>query len=544
MDNINPSKIICKKCGYEPNIITDVCIKCGGEIVKICGKCGHENSVEKSRCDNCGELLALTPQKKIDSSNRKDDIPPKEEKKIKLEFEPINESVWKKDDSYRKENEKQKINAEEQKEVESKIKKTEDEKKKIEDYIKNSSFDEKNAQPITSTLQVKKDNYKKRIFIIIFSSLVVSIIASYLLFVRKSISRYELLYTAKKYLNALKERNYEKAYNYLSNNSKTIVSFTDYLKASESYYSKIGSWEFKDLKIYYFEENQSVIVYKLKEGDGQWRDDYLNFVKEHGVWTRPYVWNLFRDIDEAFSQRDFSKSLFLSQKLYLIDPLDPRSSGYLCWSEYFMRLYDKAIDSCRRVVELSAIYPIKYYNEEELFWYRFNYADSLRFTDRIEESIKIYDLLISNPDVPIKNKCSVFLARADGYVATKKYNSAMNDLASAISICEDGIEKKEAEKRISMLKGESCSDAIKYLKNYKIDGVNINDFIDSELKKTFDVSKLKYETEYVCNYLNGPSYKVEIRVKKSGKKRFDILRYEGIVNLWERTINIKQLKEE
>ena len=53
------SVIRCPKCGYEPNVLTDTCLKCRAELEKLCGNCGFSNAVEKNYCDTCGGLLVL-----------------------------------------------------------------------------------------------------------------------------------------------------------------------------------------------------------------------------------------------------------------------------------------------------------------------------------------------------------------------------------------------------------------------------------------------------------------------------------------------------
>ncbi|MCX7647267.1 MAG: hypothetical protein N2Z60_01510 [Elusimicrobiales bacterium] len=539
MSDIKPSKIVCKSCGYEPNILSDVCIKCGGEIVKICGNCGNQNGVEKVRCDSCNTLLALTPQKKIDLEKEKEETKP-ENKKIKIEFEPITETMSREDSergNYKKPEVKFNSNP-----ISEDVKKTEKEKKAISEYV--DQIPKKLEQKEEPKECKEKSSFKnKRFLIVIVSSLVVSLLLSYFLFIRKSLSRYNLLFTANKYLSALKNRDYEKAYSYLSNNSKTIISFTDYVKTSEDYYSRVGSWDFKDLKIYYFDNNQSVVKYKIKEGN-EWKDDYLNFIKEHDIWTRPYVWNLFEQIDEAFNLKDFSKALFLSQKLYLIDPLDPRSSGYLCWSEYFMRLYDKSMESCKRTIEISSIYPIKYYTDEDIFWYRFNYADSLKFLGKNEEAIKVFGELLKIPDVPSKSKCSVFLSRADAYARIKSYENSLKDLSSAVSICGEGMEKNDAEKRIAMMNGVMCEEALKFFKNYKYENARFEEFINSVLKNIkLQNPKFKYDISFSCKHTIGPEYEVFAEIKKISKNPEVVKNYSGRVNLWDRTLELNSKEE-
>lgn len=339
----------------------------------------------------------------------------------------------------------------------------------------------------------------------------------YLIFGRKSFLRYDLVITAKKYLSALRDGEYDKAYEFLSQNSKAIVSFSNYVKTLENYYSNIGKWNFKNIEIYYIDKNQSIIKYKLIENNTE-KDDYLNFVMEYGKWKRPFVYNLFEEIDDAFLKKDFPRALFLAQRAYLIDPVDPRTSGYLCWSEYLMGLHDKSVESCKRVIELSNIYPIKYYSDSEIFWYSFNYADSLRFIEKIEQSIEVYNTLQRNPNISNKERCVVYVARSDSYIALNDYNSALSDIKKAIEICEgDSIEKKEMERRFKMLMGEMCEDAVLFAKKYKYSGLTLENYIN----QNFDLQGFSsYNVNFSCNYLRGPIYNVYLDIS-SGKKGFE-----------------------
>lgn len=534
MEN-KPSRIICKSCGYEPNIITDVCIKCGGDVVKICGNCGQENAVDSVKCVKCGSLLALTPHKKIDLTgeekekvedlkSNENDSADKIKPKTGIEFESLIESISKKDESYRKKIEKP---------HNPDLKKVEEEREKINNFIKEKKVDEsenKNKIPV----EEKKDRRKIKLVFTAVLLIVGFFSVYYLFFFRKSYSRYDLIITARKYLSALRDGEYDRAYEYLSHNSKAIVSFSDYVKTLENYYSKIGKWDFKNIEIYYFNKDQGIIKYRLIE-NGKEKDDYLNFINEYGKWKRPFVYNLFEEIDDAFSKKDFPKALFLSQRLYLIDPVDPRSSGYLCWSEYLMHLYDKSVESCKRVFEMSEIYPVKYYGSNELFWYTFNYADSLRFIGKIEQSIDIYSSLLRNPQVSESDKCSVYLARSDSYSVLKMYSKTFDDLKSAVNACdENSIEKKEAIRRIKILNGGACEDAVMFARKFRYSNMAFEDFI----KKTMDEKGARnYSYEFKCSHLEGSMYDVIVYVLK-GKKQ--LASYKISVDLWERNAFLKE----
>lgn len=538
MSELKPSKLVCKVCGYEPNIITDVCLKCGGEVVKICGKCGAENLVEAARCKNCGSLLALSPHKKIDLEDEKPKDSDKKQNEQKediqqhqkavlggLEFESVLDAVSKKDISWRKkESMKERQQMQHTSNDVGDIEKVKHEIKVIESLAKNTMKSEEVKQ---QKIEKKKD---VGVYILVSSVFLLVFALVFVFFIRPSYSRYNLMFTAKKYLSSLKDEDWEGAYSLLTQNSKANISLSDYAKSLSDYYSKIGKWDFKDIEVYKLTKNEGIIKYKLIE-NGIERDDYLNFVKEYGRWRRPFVYSLFDEIEDALAKKDMSRALFLAQKLYLIDPMDPRSSGYLCWCEYFMYLFDKSVESCKRVVELSKTYPIKYYSDEEIFWYTFNYADSLKYIGKIEESIDIYSSLLTKPDISEKGKCSILITRSDAFVLLKRYEYAKNDISKALEVC-DGIEKKEAVRRLDMLEGNMCPDAVLFAKKYRYkEDRSIEDIIDEEVKN------VEGSLLYSCQYVKGPIYSVSAVIKK-GKRIVKSFSFE--VDLWEKTLKVME----
>lgn len=549
----NPkAKLKCVKCGYEPNIISDVCIKCGGEVVKICGACGFENKVEKNYCDNCGTLLSLTPEKQIaiEESDRKPpedkkELDEKSNKKIELEFEPIHETINQKAESYRKKLE----SGFEYEKSKEELKKIEEEKKKLESYREKKEIEEKQQKEFEDNKNNGKKNflYKHKLFLIILSSFIISVFVSYFLFIKDSMDKYKLLFVAKNYLSALSSKDYKKAYSFLSENSKKSISFLDFVKTSERYDSEVGGWSFKDVKIYYYSNNQSIITYKIREGSSSWRNDYIDFVKEHDRWVRPYIWNILEKIDEVLSKNDLTTALFLSQKLYLIDPLDPRSSGNLCWSEYYMRLFDKSVESCKRVLDLVEFYPIKYYPDEELFWFKFAYADSLRFTDKYDDALRLYDILISNDKISPKDKCPIYLARSDIYVIKKMYEKAKEDLISARNFCQTEFNIKESIKRFNILEGKSCQDAVDFAKVYKYSGQRISELVNKSILGIKD-RQFRIIDRWECKYADGPVYEINVfgdffSVKgKFMKKIKTQILYKLKVDLWNKNVYIEEVK--
>jgi len=542
---MKPAIIRCSKCGYQSNIISDVCIKCGAPLVKICGNCETVNSVEKNYCDGCGQLLALKvpkediPEKKSEKeSEKKEEI--KETPKISIEFESLLETVSSRAESFRK---KQEPNIQDSApSVENKDKRVDRAKEEIN---KLEEFEKKKNELAKKDIG-NNSSKNKKIQKYVFIGLAVLLAFFTIWFsIKPRIPGIKLVMTAKKYLSALKNKDYSQAYLYLSNNSKSTCSFTDFVKYNDEYYSKInGGWDFKDVKVFSIKEDGAVIKYSLKEGTDSWRDDYISFVKEHGEWVRPYIWHLFMPIDEAISRGDFSHALFLSQKLYLTDPIDPRTSGYLCNTEYLMGLYDKAQESCKRTIEGAKEFPVGF-SKEELFWFTFYYADSLRFMANFNPAIEIYTQLLLFEDISLKNKCPLFMSRSDAYVRIKEYDKALEDINSATVSCPQGINRNEALKRLSYISGSALSEAVSLARNARLSPERPTllemrntqlDSINLKASKSF-----KYRDEWIASHIGGPEYNVVLiqqKIDRKGRKVEENEIYKIYVNLWTGSIEM------
>lgn len=529
---MKPTIIRCSKCGYESNIISDICIKCGSKLEKICGNCGFANDVAKNYCDQCGKLLAL----KINEETQEE----KTNLSGNLEFENFHEAMESKDISYRK-----KISAQDEilREKTEGVLKEKEYLRKLEEEQKLK----KEEEELKRLALEKKENFwnKKKNYVVIFLIVFIILLGSYIIFV-PNIPKLTLLMTAKKYLSALRDKDYKSAYELLSNNSKLSISFTDYLKRNEEYYSKIPNWEFKDISIYRIDKNGAIIKYWLKENN-EWKQDYISFILEHGKWRRPYIWNLFAPIDEAISKGDYPQALFLSQRLYLIDPVDPRTSGYLCSAEYLMGLYDKAIESCKRTIDSLSFYPVGF-TQEEIFWFMFYYADSLRFQANFDKAIETYNELFKFNDISIKNKCPLLMARADAYIRKNLIDNAKDDIEQALDVCVSGINKEETLKRWRYLNGKAIDEAISFAKKFKESKQkpSLADLVKLEIDETLKKEKkkiLSIEDVWTASYLDGSTYEVvikEVKKFKNGKK-IEEEKYKVKVNLWTYEAKLEKL---
>jgi len=356
-----------------------------------------------------------------------------------------------------------------------------------------------------------------------------------------SIPRLRLLMTAKAYLADISQGKYEKAYTLLSTNSKANCTLENYIKNNRDYYTKAPAWQFSDVQIFNMGKEAAMISYELKEGTAPWKTDYISFINEHGRWTRPYIWILFQPIDDALNRQDFPQALFLAQKLYLTDPIDPRSSGYLCSAEFFMGLYEKSAESCKRTVDAASAYPVGY-SSEGLFWYNSYYADSLRYLQRGPLALDEYEKLMKWPGLTSKEQCPLYLNRADTYVSMRDYDRALQDMLKADVLCTQDPEKSDVKKHMNYLSGKAGDEAIAFAQKsrFQPDMPPIGEARQRQLEAMKarlgpKNAKLMPKDEWLAVHVGGPEYRVFMRQDSFNpqiNKRESQNVFIFLINLW------------
>ena len=524
------SVIRCPKCGYEPNVLTDICLKCRSKLEKLCGTCGFSNAVEKNYCDKCGALLALKPApprapetaksaeaaKPFFPQPPKDSAPQQSETpaKPRLEMQPIQDTMNDRAASFHS------------KTAELAAK----------GPLPSAQYPKTTPAGIKPRLSFKK--YEPALFGL--TVVVAALLAAYLL-AEPLLPGFLLKRAAANYLDKLSTGRYREAYDLLSTNSKSVCSLEDYIKHSADYYSKFPRWQFKDITIFSMGKNGAMIKYRLKEGNNPWQDDYISFISENGKWTRPYIWTLFEPIDSALEHQDYPQALFLAQKLYITDPIDPRTAGYLCTSEFFMGLYNESAESCRSALKGSETYPVGF-SPEEVFWYRFYYAESLRCLEKYEPAIKEYDDLLDDNRLSVKEQCPLYVGRADALVRIKNYDKALDDAMKADSVCSGEINKKETEARLRFLNGDAKQEAISFVQRSRsapdqppLLAARERDLEDLAAKSGYKKTKFAPRDVWIAAHITGPEYRVILRQEttKPGVRTpeiSDIMVFT--VNLW------------
>ncbi|OGR67520.1 MAG: hypothetical protein A2X30_02650 [Elusimicrobia bacterium GWB2_63_16] len=544
-----PSIIKCPKCGYLPNMLGDTCLKCNTRLEKVCGDCGFANSVEKNYCDQCGAVLALQPPPKAapgpapEAQHERPAPSP-----FKVEMESIQDTVADRATSFRS---KAVPPPEAPKPPPSgsgpkppppgaPVKAPEQPPPgKV-----TSAFTPDSARlPAQAPLpkQPRPPLMKRLAGPVITAFLSAVLLGILYMIVAPSLPRLRLVMTAKSYLASISEGEFEKAYDLLSTNSKAACTMSDYVRNSQDYYAKAPVWQFKDVQVMAMTDTAAMIRYQLKEGDGEWKNDYISFVREHNRWTRPYIWILFQPIDDAIKRQDLPQALFLAQKLYLTDPIDPRTSAYLCEVEFFMGLYEKATESCKRTLDSAASYPVGY-TSKDLFQYQSHYADSLRYLQRDRVALAEYEKLLKWPGITAEEACPVRLNRADAYIYLKEYDRALQEVMTAEGICSQNPAKDEAKKRLRYMSGAAGDDAVSFAQKSRLQqGMppigEARQLQLEELKKRVGPrnARLLPKDQWLAVHVAGPEYRVFLREERHNSQTRkpetqDVFIF--LINLW------------
>lgn len=517
-----------------PDVISDICAKCGSLLEKVCCDCGFSNAAQKNCCDQCGAPLTFKDGQSPPSAKDGECV---KKPKFQFEMQPIQETIAEKAASFRARPSGRDLPAP--------------------DTVPPAAVSpspappEPPVPPRPEKIQPPSRSVaSKNISVAFVIAGLLAVLGFFLyLIAAPYIPRFSLKLAANSYLKKLSTGRYEESYAMLSTNSKSACSMESYVEYSRQYYGKVPAWEFKDVEIFLMEQDAAMVRYQLREGTGPWRADYISFVKEHDKWTRPYIWMLFEPIDTAIARQDYPQALFLAQKLYLTDPIDPRTSGYLCVSEFFMGLYDKAADSCRKTVLSASVYPVGF-SAAEVFWFRFYYADSLRLTQKLEPALAEYGELLKFETVPPKDQCPLFLSRADAYVKLHRYDAALNDMLKADGVCAEEANRVEVARHMRFMNGDARADAISFAQRTK-PRADLPPFGELRSKELDSISarlgpgKMRYmpKDNWLAAHIAGPEYRVVLRQESRNPRtrQKDVKNvYMFRVNLWTGVIRLEE----
>lgn len=528
------SHIKCSKCGHELDTPEKVCPKCGGPTQKACGSCGFLNAVEKKYCDSCGTMLEIRAATGPSISGRT------------VVFQSIGDTVD--SNSFRSAAPAPREPSGPAGDVPApaagpgKTAPPPQEKAPAKPSVSGRSSSHRHSSRRSAAKPFKFFSAKMVVFYVLLAAGLAGMAA---LLLNPYIPKFKLMLTARRYLSALSGGDYETSYKLLSDNSRESCPYEEYRRNSEEYAKRVGKWEFDALEVFLMEEEAAVLKYRLKEGDSPWKDDYISFVAEDGGWARPYIWNFFAPIEAALEKGEFPQALALARRLAETDPMDPRTSGYLCAAQFFMKIYDKAAVSCARTVESSRFYPVGF-SPEDIFWYTFYRADSLRFLNRYREAVDLYGNLLVKKELSSKEQCPLYMGRADALVRLGDYEGALTDARAARTHCLGRVDAAEAEKRLRYISGQALDEAVEYVKNsrFKSGGPTLLQARAAEvsLMRARGIRPLPRD-RWLAEHAGGPEYRVILREeipagrgRRPGIKDLHVFK----VNLWTGTASAER----
>jgi len=264
---------------------------------------------------------------------------------------------------------------------------------------------------------------------------------------------------------------------------------------------------------------------------------------------RPYAWTLYQPIDDALSRQDYIQALFLAQKLYMTDPANPVSSGYLCTAEFHSALYDKAAESCGNTLEAAESYPLGY-PEQELNWIRIYYADSLRFQNRTRAAFDEYSKLESSKNLTTEQKCAMYINRSDLYAKGNDYGKAQDDIINAVKTCPKDKNSSKANLLLRQITGLGADDAILFAQRSQVRAdlppvEVLRKMIVTDYLKQFGAAAGKYKPKdtWSAEHINGPEYRVFLKSKALNPSSQEIETSDVFtvkINLWAKTGKVEK----
>jgi len=353
-----------------------------------------------------------------------------------------------------------------------------------------------------------------------------------------NLPKYALVRTAKRYLGEFSSGNYDKVYNMLSRLSQDSCSREEFVRLS----SNPKPWQFRNVEVFFMDKDAAMVKYQLKEGTNSWTNDYVSFIKENGRWARPYTWNMYAKIDSALESGDKAQALFLAQRMFLTDPLDPRSHGYLCATEYGMGLYQEAIASCSKAIKSGGMYPVGY-SIDALAGFRFQLADSYRSSGQLGEALNEFAEILALSGIKDDMRCAVYATRSHAHVEAKNYESALADVLSAQNFCKEPDTRREADGYLKILTGEAKDSAIELAKNYKASPGDEPFSAVWRVQKEEMSARLRLrqppEDSWTALHVAGPVYRVVLRMEKAvdrtGRRLAPKEAFSFTVDVWNNT---------
>jgi tetratricopeptide (TPR) repeat protein len=414
------AQILCTKCGSASADARLECAKCGGRNARVCGACGNQNSVAKNFCDKCGQSIAqlgqvAPPPKTTLPGAPAADIPQTVVKHIPApapapapakpaapapvplpsagQFAPTPGSA------------------------------------PLDDL-----WSAPPVAPVAEETVSRPRSSRIRSFLNALAGLVGVCAAAWVIWQFYVSRKPEIMVPklAAQYLEALRTRDYETAYQMFSNAARQSCTLDEF-KASRDE----TSWTWSGLRIEYQEPGAMLLAYDLQAAGAPPRRDHVLFTQEGDRWTRPYNWTLMRQVEDSFEKGDADKGLILAQAAATINPRDPMAWGYLCEAAYYRKSPTDAEMRCIKSLQLAQTYPSNL-SLKSLYHLHAILADTYHHAlKQPDRALDQYGQMLAFPGISPADQCTILLARSSAYMEMSRPGEALADVDRAGQLCDN-----------------------------------------------------------------------------------------------------------
>ena len=343
---------------------------------------------------------------------------------------------------------------------------------------------------------------------------------------------------ARRYLNALRAAEYEKAYASLTEAAKRACPLAEFQKISDA-----APWDYSDLRVLAVEGDTAFFSYRLDAPGKSPELDFMVWLREDGQWRRPFVWNLLRDFEDAFDRRDAAAALQLARAAEAVNPRDPQAAASACEALHALGEPSRATETekeCKSALELSQRYPAPMTLASDDSKHvrgvlAETYKDGLgRYQDAYTEYSRLLSLGTSHAE-----QCELTLGRAESSLGLGETQRALNDFTQASTVCEKQADTAYALRSLAIFSGGGKKEAIELAQQHPEPGGLT--LLESRAQTRAETARewkaqgrgpLPPE-QWEADYVDGAQYRVSVR---SGRALLGAWR----VNLWDKSVQVEQ----
>ncbi|MFI5362372.1 MAG: hypothetical protein ACHQ49_10415 [Elusimicrobiota bacterium] len=411
------AQILCSKCGNASAQPRAECVKCGGRNARVCGKCGAQNSVVKTFCDKCGESIAVlgpgTPAPGPVSPSP--GIPLTEVKSLPTPGAALNPGGLPSPGQAAP--------------------------------GLGAPLDDLWSAPAPSPVTIQAASRPKarawRGMLHSLAALLGVAAAAYGVWTFVIAKKPEILvpHLAARYLEALRTRDYAKAYAMFSDAAKSNATLEEFRASRDE-----TAWTWSGLRIEHREPGAVLLAYDLQAGGGPPRTDHVLFTLDGERWVRPYNWTLMRQVEAAFDKGDAEQGLVLASAAATVNPRDPMAWGYLCEAAYYRKLPQETQTRCVRALELAATYPSNL-SMKSLYHLHAILADTYDHAlNNPARALEQYGQMLGFPAISPADQCQILLARSQAYAGISRPGEALADLERGAALCVEPADRAFIQK--------------------------------------------------------------------------------------------------